>query len=128
MTGLLTVLWVLMVIAGALLGLAFYLIPTIIALVRRAPNTASIAAINVLLGWSLIGWAVALAMALRDPARNPSNGPVTVVQNAAPPVLPPGPYPSWDAPPLPPGGPYGGGPSESGGPTTQPSRPPDDQL
>ncbi|HEX2575295.1 MAG TPA: superinfection immunity protein, partial [Aquihabitans sp.] len=43
-----------------------YFIPTIVAVARGLPGIGGIVAINVLLGWSLIGWAVALAMALRS--------------------------------------------------------------
>jgi hypothetical protein len=45
----------------AVLGLLLYLLPTWVAAVRGHPNAAPIAVINVLLGWSLVGWAVALA-------------------------------------------------------------------
>lgn len=41
-----------------------YFIPTIIAAVRRRTNTGSIAALNIFLGWSVIGWVVALVWAL----------------------------------------------------------------
>jgi Superinfection immunity protein len=42
-----------------------YLLPFLIAYARRVPGIGSIAVINILLGWTLIGWAVALAMACR---------------------------------------------------------------
>lgn len=42
---------------------AVYLLPAIIAGGRGHHNAASISIINVFLGWSLIGWVVALAMA-----------------------------------------------------------------
>jgi Superinfection immunity protein len=32
------------------------------------PNTGSVVVVNVLLGWTIVGWVVALAIALRDPA------------------------------------------------------------
>ena len=51
-----------LVIAG---GIAAYLIPTIIAVMRKVPNVGSVAVINILLGWLMIGWVVALAMAVR---------------------------------------------------------------
>jgi len=41
-----------------------YFIPTIIAVVRRRTNTVSIAALNIFLGWSVVGWVVALVWAL----------------------------------------------------------------
>lgn len=119
--------WAIMAILGTALGLGAYLAPAIVALIRRVPNTASIVAVNVLLGWSLIGWVVALAMALRSTAPSRAAGPVTVIQNAAgppaplpPPPLPPPPPPPPPAPP-PPAPPYGGWPA----PPTQPPELPD---
>lgn len=43
--------------------LAAYCLPIIVAFMRGHPNTAAIAVLTVFLGWSLIGWAVALAWA-----------------------------------------------------------------
>jgi hypothetical protein len=45
-----------------------YWIPTIVAVVRSVPNTGSVAVINFFLGWTFIGWVVALAMAFRSKA------------------------------------------------------------
>ena len=42
-----------------------YFIPTIIAVERNVVNKWSVAVINGFLGWTLLGWVVALAMALR---------------------------------------------------------------
>lgn len=53
------------VVIVVIVGLALYFLPTIIGAVRRVVNIGSVFAINLLLGWTLIGWAVALAMALR---------------------------------------------------------------
>ena len=41
-----------------------YFVPTIVAITRHVPNTGSVIVINLFLGWSLIGWIVALAMAV----------------------------------------------------------------
>jgi Superinfection immunity protein len=41
-----------------------YLMPTLIAALRGAPTIASIAVINLLLGWTMVGWVAALAMAV----------------------------------------------------------------
>ena len=49
---------------GLGLGLAAYFAPTFIAIRRRIPNDTSVAVINLFLGWTLIGWVVALAMAV----------------------------------------------------------------
>ncbi len=41
-------------------SLAFYFLPTIIALARRQRNTLAIFLLNFFLGWTFIGWVVAL--------------------------------------------------------------------
>jgi hypothetical protein len=41
-----------------------YLIPTAVALFRRHPQKTAIIALNLLLGWSIVGWAGALVWAL----------------------------------------------------------------
>jgi hypothetical protein len=51
------------VICG-ILGLGLYVLPTIIAAMRGHPNLAPIVVINILLGWSLLGWAACLAWSL----------------------------------------------------------------
>jgi len=49
-----------------------YWAPSIVARRRGVPNRGSVIVINLLLGWTLIGWAVALAMACREaPPRPP---------------------------------------------------------
>ena len=48
------------------LSLALYLLPCLIGCARRAPDMGAVAVINILLGWTLIGWVVALAMAFRS--------------------------------------------------------------
>lgn len=53
-------------ILGVLFILGIYLIPTFVAATRKVPNAGSVFVINLLLGWTLIGWVVALAMAARS--------------------------------------------------------------
>lgn len=53
------------VVVGGTVVIAAYLLPIIIAGVRRVVNIGSVFAINLLLGWTFVGWVVALAMALR---------------------------------------------------------------
>jgi hypothetical protein len=67
--------------AGAVLGLLFvpYWIPTLIAFVRHHPSAGGIAVLNLLLGWTFIGWVVALVWALSD--NSPRAGQQTVVVN-----------------------------------------------
>lgn len=49
---------------------AMYWLPTIIAIVRRTPSALGVAAVNFFLGWTVIGWFVALILALASyPAR-----------------------------------------------------------
>ena len=43
-----------------------YWAPTLVAYLRHVPNIGSVAVIDGLLGWTVIGWIVALAMACRD--------------------------------------------------------------
>lgn len=43
-----------------------YFLPSLVAGRRHVPNQGSITVINVFLGWTLVGWVVALAMACRD--------------------------------------------------------------
>jgi hypothetical protein len=49
------------------LAIAAYMLPTLIAWLRRAPDRATVTVINVLLGWTAAGWIVAFALAVRSP-------------------------------------------------------------
>ena len=53
------------VVLFAVVLLVFYFMPTIMAIRRKQPNTAVIVLCNVFLGWSVIGWVIALHLALR---------------------------------------------------------------
>lgn len=46
-----------------LLGVVLYFLPTIIVLARRKKNVLGPILVNVLLGWTFIGWIVALIWA-----------------------------------------------------------------
>jgi hypothetical protein len=87
----------LVVMSGAL-----YLLPVLVGWIRRVPDLGSVAVINVLLGWTLIGWAAALALALRS--ARPRAAAVQVVQNFPAPPPWPGqmPGPGWAGPGGPP--------------------------
>jgi hypothetical protein len=63
-----------------------YFFPTIVAAVRKVPNVGSVVVINLLLGWTLIGWAVALAMAARStpPASLVANFTTVAAQTGVP--------------------------------------------
>ncbi|OCK53110.1 hypothetical protein BA768_00705 [Chryseobacterium sp. CBo1] len=52
-----------------------YFIPTFVASSRKKANTSAIFILNLFLGWSLIGWVVALVWALSN---NETNQQVTV--------------------------------------------------
>ncbi len=47
--------------------LAFYFIPTFVAISRGHGNRNAICAVNLFLGWSLLGWVAALVWSLTDP-------------------------------------------------------------
>jgi hypothetical protein len=66
---------------GVLIAILFvpYWLPTIIAFFRGHQNKLPIFAINLFLGWTFVGWWVALFMAIT----NPSAGNQTVVVNVA---------------------------------------------
>jgi hypothetical protein len=44
----------------------FYFLPFAVAFNRKRANTGAIFALNLFLGWSLIGWVVALVWALKE--------------------------------------------------------------
>jgi hypothetical protein len=114
----LTVSVITMMIAGSA---ALYLLPVLIGLARHLPDIGSLAVINILLGWTLVGWAAALAMALRTVHPAP---PAVIVQN----LPPPQPWPphlagaGWAGPPGPPQPRLGDPP-----PLVLPTHPPVDQ-
>jgi hypothetical protein len=81
-------------IIGALTaGAVVYLLPVVVGWVRRVPDLGSIAVIDLLLGWTLIGWVAALAMACRSvtppgpvmPPARPGSPPPLVLPRRPPP-------------------------------------------
>jgi hypothetical protein len=70
---------------GAVVVLATYFLPTLIAFQRDPPHKGSVLVINLFFGWTLLGWVVSLAMACRSIPATP-----VVVQSA---VAVPGWYP-----------------------------------
>lgn len=48
-----------------IVGIGLYFLPTIVAVARKVTNQGSILVINFFLGWTFVGWVVALAMACR---------------------------------------------------------------
>jgi predicted small integral membrane protein len=49
---------------GALIGLAVYFLPTLVAVSRHKRNALAIFALNLFLGWTLIFWVVAIVWSL----------------------------------------------------------------
>ena len=52
--------------AAVVVALPLYFLPVIIAYLRPGPDRASVAIVGVFLGWTYVGWVVALALAVRD--------------------------------------------------------------
>ena len=46
--------------------LAMYMAPSLIAIIRHHRNSASIIVVNLFLGWTLVGWVIALAWSFTD--------------------------------------------------------------
>lgn len=72
--------------------IVLYFLPTIIAGLRRSTVTVWVALINLLAGWTVVGWLVALVMAIASSRRPPA-----VVVNMQPPA-PPSSNPSGPGP------------------------------
>ena len=51
-------------IIGFIISLVLYFLPTIIAVVRHHRNLLAIVLVNIFLGWTVIGWFVALIWAI----------------------------------------------------------------
>lgn len=55
---------IVLAVTFVLLGVPYF-IPTIIAYSRKKANRLAILALNALLGWTIVGWVVALVWALK---------------------------------------------------------------
>ena len=75
------------IVTGILLGTAMYCVPSIIALLRKHPQKGAIIALNILVGWTFVGWIIAFVWALTNQAQ-----PTQVIVQTYPP--PPGYYPT----------------------------------
>ena len=49
-------------------GFVFYFLPAIIAFAKSKRDAGAILVLNIFLGWTLIGWVVALVWALKEDA------------------------------------------------------------
>ena len=65
--------------AALFLVLYIYFLPTITAVKRNSPHKTAVVIVNVLFGFTLVGWVVALLLASKQPQ------PVVVVYDAPPP-------------------------------------------
>jgi hypothetical protein len=77
-----------------ILAIAAYLLPTIIAIVRHKhiPNYGDLIVLNFFLGWTFVGWVIALVMAVRSKpyGQAPPYGGIQVPPKAPPqPWVPP---------------------------------------
>jgi RsiW-degrading membrane proteinase PrsW (M82 family) len=70
---------VVLLVIALFLVLAFYFLPTIIAIKRKSPHTTAVVILNFFLGVTLLGWIIALVLASKQPR------PVVVVYNSPPP-------------------------------------------
>jgi hypothetical protein len=52
-----------------LFGIGLYFLPAIIAALRHTHNSGGILLLNLFFGWTLIGWFIALLMALSSATR-----------------------------------------------------------
>lgn len=52
---------------GLLLCLVLYILPAMIASGRKHNNAAAICTLNLLLGWTVVGWITSLIWALTNP-------------------------------------------------------------
>lgn len=57
-------------VIAAILGVVFYLLPSLLAWSLNSKNLPWMALVNVILGWTIIGWMIVLVWALFS-ARNP---------------------------------------------------------
>ena len=66
--------WAMHIVAGLVVGVLIigllmvtYLLPTTIAACRKRPNAGGIFALNLFLGWTLLGWVLAFVWACTTP-------------------------------------------------------------
>jgi hypothetical protein len=79
-------------------GVALYFLPTLIAMGRGNLNKGAVFVIDLFLGWSVIGWVVALAMAASGQTKKQAeaNRPIVHVAPMTPPTISPDGRYWWD--------------------------------
>ena len=65
----------LLVMVSLIVGVVLYFLPTIIVVKRQTANVTPIVLVNLLLGWTVIGWIIALIWSLS--AQGVPQGPAT---------------------------------------------------
>lgn len=70
------------VIVAGVLGLLAYFLPVVIAVMRGHRQTIPIALVCIFLGWTFLGWVIALIWSFTSPT------PAVVVQQFSPPQYP----------------------------------------
>jgi len=70
-------------------SLFIYFIPYIVATQNKKQNAGAIGALNFFLGWTLVGWVVALVWAMSKDANVPQPAPPVMATYPAPPLATP---------------------------------------
>jgi Na+/proline symporter len=55
---------IVMLVVVAIIGVALYILPVLVAVLRKHPDAVAISVLSILLGWTLLGWVFALVWAL----------------------------------------------------------------
>ena len=61
-----------LIIVLVLLGAFFYFLPAIIASIRKHHNVGAIFMLNLFLGWTFIGWVVAIVWSMTQVQQRPA--------------------------------------------------------
>lgn len=64
-------------VIGFLIGLVLYFVPTIVAFNRHSRHRVPILIVNLLLGWTLIGWIATLVWAIASQSENSMTTPLS---------------------------------------------------
>ena len=73
LVNLVVLLVMLFIVTWLFVSFVFYFIPLIVAQIRRHNNVVQIAILNIVLGWTLIGWLAALLWALSNDTDSSEN-------------------------------------------------------
>jgi hypothetical protein len=86
--------------------IALYFVPTIIAVARKPPYLTAVVVVNFFLGWTFIGWIVALVLAAQSSTKAPPPLEPWRTPAQQPPGWPPAPASpaGWQPPPASPSG------------------------